>query len=257
MKKLKITFLGTGTSQGVPVIGCRCDTCISDDVRDRRLRSSLLVESENAVVTIDAGPDFRQQMLREGVSRLDAVIVTHEHLDHIGGLDDIRAYNYLSRRPMKIFAETRARRAIERVFSYVFCEPGYPGIPRMDIINIEDGIPFSVGNVEVVPVRVFHRKLPVYGFRMGNLAYITDADSIPDKSLSLLKGVDLLVINALRKEKHISHFNLDGALEISRLLLPRHTYLTHIGHHMGRYINVSPELPEDVSLAYDGLTLYL
>jgi len=248
---VKYTFLGTGTSQGVPVIACDCHTCLSSDARDKRLRSSLLLETKGKNMLFDAGPDFRQQMLRAGVRRLDSILLTHEHKDHIAGMDDVRAYNYRSDDAIDIYAEVRVQEAIKREYAYVF-ESLYPGIPRMRLYNI-DGKPFNVNGTEVTPIRVMHWNLPIYGFRVGNFAYITDASEIPEKSMELLHGVKCLVINALRKEKHTSHFNLREALDIIAALASPKAFITHIGHQMGRYEEIASSLPSNVTLAYDGL----
>lgn len=251
--ELKTTFLGTGTSQGVPVIACECTTCQSVDSRDKRLRTSLLIESATTTIVIDAGPDFRQQMLNAHVSKLDAILVTHEHKDHVGGMDDVRAFNFKSRDAVSIYAEERVQKAIKREYEYVFDEKQYPGVPRFRLIELSD-YPLTVGDIRIVPVRVFHGNLQIYGFRIGDLAYITDANYIPAESMEKLIGAKHFVINALRKETHISHFSLRQAIEISRQISPRKTYITHIGHQMGLHEDVGRELPADVMLAYDGLT---
>jgi len=251
---VKITFLGTGTSQGVPVIACDCETCLSEDNRDKRLRTSLLLETGNVTLLFDAGPDFRQQMLRENVKKLDAIIITHEHKDHIAGMDDVRAFNYKSQDAIDIYAEERVQKAIKREFSYVFAEYKYPGIPMMRLNNIPE-YGFPVKGIEIIPVRVLHLDLEIFGFRIGNFAYITDANYIPEKSKEKLIGVKYLVINALRKEKHISHFNLREALDFIREISPKKAFITHISHQMGLYKNVMEELPPRIMLAYDGLSL--
>lgn len=251
---MKITFLGTGTSQGVPVIACECRTCLSEDQHDKRLRTSVLVETDKTTLLIDAGPDFRQQMLREHVMKLDSILLTHEHKDHIAGLDDVRAFNYRSQDAVDIWAEERVQKAIRKEYSYVFSEHQYPGIPKMRLNDIpEHG--FSIGDIPILPVRVFHFKLPVYGFRFGDFAYITDADYIPEQSKEKLFGVKYLVINALRKEKHVSHFSLREAIDIIRELSPKKAFLTHISHQMGLHAEVSAELPSGIMLAYDGLSI--
>ena len=253
---MRITFLGTGTSQGVPVIACDCVVCKSEDPRDKRLRSSLLLETGDLNIVFDAGPDFRQQMLRENVTRLDAIFLTHEHKDHIAGMDDVRAFNYRTRDAIDIFAEERVQKAIQKEYSYVFAEIQYPGVPKMRLNNILPG-GFIFKGLEVLPVRVSHRTLPIYGFRIGEFAYITDADHIPDESMELLRGVKYLVINALRKEKHISHFNLQEAVDQIRSVSPRVAFLTHISHQMGLYSEVEGELPPDIILAFDGMKIEL
>jgi phosphoribosyl 1,2-cyclic phosphate phosphodiesterase len=250
---VKITFLGTGTSQGVPVIACECHTCVSEDERDKRLRTSLMIETEGTSLLFDAGPDFRQQMLREKVARLDAILLTHEHKDHIAGLDDVRAFNYKSQDAIDIFSEERVLKALRKEYSYVFSEFQYPGIPKMRLNEIDDQV-FKVRGVEIMPIRVFHYRLPVFGFRVGNFAYITDANYIPEESKEKLYGVKYLVINALRKEKHISHFSLREAIDFIRQISPKKAFITHISHQMGRYEDVSKELPQEITLAYDGMS---
>jgi len=249
---VKITFLGTGTSQGVPVIACECNTCKSTDPRDKRLRTSLLLETDDVTLLFDAGPDFRQQMLRANVKHLDSIILTHEHKDHIAGLDDVRAFNYISQDAIDIYSEERVQKVIKKEFSYVFSEIQYPGIPKMRLVTIGENS-FKIKGVEIIPVRVYHYHLPVYGFRIGNFAYITDANYVPEESKEKLFGVKYLVINALRKEKHISHFSLREALDFIREISPKKAFLTHISHQMGYHEKVSGELPDAVTLAYDGL----
>jgi phosphoribosyl 1,2-cyclic phosphate phosphodiesterase len=250
---VKITFLGTGTSQGVPVIACDCKTCLSVDPHDKRLRTSLLIEAGEIVLLFDAGPDFRQQMLRENVRKLDSIILTHEHKDHISGMDDVRAFNYKSQDAIDIYAEDRVQKAIKNEYSYVFSEYQYPGIPKMRLHGITDQS-FGIKGIEIVPVRVFHYRLPVYGFRVGDFAYITDANYIPEESKEKLYGVKYLVINALRKEKHISHFSLREAIDLIREISPKKAFITHISHQMGYHAEVSKELPPEIVLAYDGLS---
>jgi phosphoribosyl 1,2-cyclic phosphate phosphodiesterase len=249
---VKITFLGTGTSQGVPVIACECNTCLSADQHDKRLRTSLLLETDKTTLLFDAGPDFRQQMLREHVTKLDSIILTHEHKDHISGMDDVRAFNYKSQGAIDIYAEDRVQKAIKQEYSYVFSEYQYPGIPKMKLIAIPE-LSFDVKGIQIIPIRVFHYRLPVYGFRVGNFAYITDANYIPEESKEKLFGVKYLIINALRKEKHISHFSLREAIDFIREISPKKAFITHISHQMGRYADVSKELPPEIMLAYDGL----
>jgi phosphoribosyl 1,2-cyclic phosphate phosphodiesterase len=250
---VKITFLGTGTSQGVPVIACDCNTCLSSDQHDKRLRTSVLIETSETSIVIDAGPDFRQQMLAEHVHRLDAILLTHEHKDHIAGLDDVRAFNYKSQDAIDIYSEERVQKVVKKEFSYVFSEYQYPGVPKMRLNPVpEHG--FNVNNIQIIPIRAFHYRLPVYGFRMGNFGYITDANYIPEESKEKLYGVKYLVINALRKEKHISHFSLREATDFIREVSPKKAYITHISHQMGLHEAVSKELPPGIMLAYDGLS---
>jgi phosphoribosyl 1,2-cyclic phosphate phosphodiesterase len=250
---VKITFLGTGTSQGVPVIACDCDTCLSSDQHDKRLRPSLLLETEETTLLFDAGPDFRQQMLREHVTKLDSIILTHEHKDHISGMDDVRAFNYKSQDAIDIFAEDRVQKAIKKEYSYVFSEYQYPGIPKMRLNSIHEHS-FSIKGIQIIPIRVFHYRLPIYGFRVGNFAYITDANYIPEEAKEKLFGVKYLVVNALRKEKHISHFSLREAIDFIREISPKKAFITHISHQMGHHAVVSKELPPEIILAYDGLS---
>ena len=249
---MKVTFLGTGTSQGVPVIACECEVCSSADHRDRRLRTALLVENDEFRIAIDAGPDFRQQMLACDIKRLDAILLTHEHKDHIGGIDDVRAFNFKTKKAVDIFCDERVKDTIIREYPYVFGKDKYPGAPSMNL-KIIDGTPFKVGRVEIMPVEVSHFWLPVYGFRIGDMAYITDAKTISPESMTKLYGVKHLIINALRKKEHISHFNLDEALQVIDLIAPEHAYLTHVSHQMGLYSDIQKILPGGVKLAYDGL----
>ncbi|GAB4252416.1 MAG: MBL fold metallo-hydrolase [Vicingaceae bacterium] len=253
---IKITFLGTGTSQGIPVIACECDVCQSTDIKDKRLRTSILIESPKTTVVIDAGPDFRQQLLRAKVKKLDAVIFTHEHKDHISGLDDVRAFNYQQKKPMPIFATQQVQNALKREYHYVFSEDKYPGIPQLELHTIDDK-PFVIGDIEFLPIAVWHYKMPVKAFRIKDFCYITDANRIEEEEFKKIEGVKTLVLNALRKEPHISHFTLNEAIELSNKLHPKVTYFTHISHLMGKHAEVQVELPENIFLAYDGLTIYI
>jgi phosphoribosyl 1,2-cyclic phosphate phosphodiesterase len=252
---VKITFLGTGTSQGVPVIACECATCTAADSRDKRLRASLLVETAANTIVIDAGPDFRQQMLTARVKKLDAIFLTHEHKDHIAGMDDLRAFNYKSQAAIDIYAEERVQNAVRKEYAYVFSEIQYPGVPKMELHNIDTYNIDLRGDI-LIPLRIFHYRLPILGFRIGDMAYITDANYIPEETREKLIGVKYLVINALRKEKHISHFSLGEALKLIEEVSPRNAFITHIGHQMGRHADVNRELPVNVTLAWDGLEVY-
>ena len=255
---MKITFLGTGTSQGVPVIACGCDVCKSVDPCDKRLRSSILAETGNSTIVVDCGPDFRQQMLREGVQSIDAILVTHGHKDHLGGLDDVRAFNYINRRPADVYATRDVQKIIRMEFSYAFEKDPYPGVPAINLHTLTNR-PFFIGTEKITPVKALHYNNDkfVFGFRIGDFTYITDAVKISDREMEKIRGSRIIVLNALRKEKHYSHFNLEQALSILQELKPEHGYLTHISHQMGRYADVSHELPAFVILAYDGLQVVL
>ena len=251
---MKITFLGTGTSQGVPVIGCTCEVCQSLDYRDKRLRSSVQIEISNQSFVIDTGPDFRQQMLREHVKRLDAVLFTHAHRDHTAGLDDVRAFNYIQEMDMPVYGAQSVLDQLRIEYSYAFAEKIYPGIPRITL-NLIDEKPFQVNGINITPLPVKHLNMPVFGFRFENLSYITDANSIPEETLDRLKGTEVLVLNALQIEPHISHFNLRQALEYVEKIKPKKTYFTHISHRLGLHAEVQKKLPANVFLAYDGLQI--
>lgn len=253
---MKITFLGTGTSQGIPVIACECPVCLSSDPKDNRLRSSVLIETDSISFVIDSGPDFRQQMLREKVKKLDAILFTHEHKDHISGADDVRSFNWIYKKPMDVFAEARVLSAIQREYSYVFADEKYPGVPEMTLHPIEN-IDFDLLGVSVTPVRGMHHKLPVFGYRIGDFAYLTDINYVSDEEILKLKDLDVLVVSALRKRKHLSHFNLEEALEFVNKVKPKRTFFTHISHYMGYHEEVNKELPENIRLAFDGLTIEL
>lgn len=249
---MRITVLGSGTSQGIPVIGCSCDVCQSKDPRDKRLRTSLLIQSREATVAIDAGPDFRQQMLREDVTHLDAVIITHEHKDHIGGLDDLRPFIFRQGKPMPLYVSDEALPEIKREFSYAFEEHPYPGAPTYEIRQLDE-TPFDIGDLHFVPIRLKHFTLTCYAFRIGKFAYVTDLSEISEEALKKLEGIEYLIIEALQRKKHYSHLTIDEAIDIAKRLRPRHTWFTHCSHSMGRYAAISPELPEGMALAFDGL----
>ncbi len=253
---MRITFLGTGTSQGIPVIACSCHVCKSMHPYDKRLRCSILIEHNGKNIVIDTGPDFRQQMLKENVKHLDAVIFTHEHKDHIAGLDDVRAFNFQSKEAMDIYATQLVQEAIKKEFHYAFSEEKYPGTPILNLLSIENK-PFSIGELIFEPIEVLHYKLPVFGFRFNDFTYITDAKTISKEEKEKMKGTRFLVLNALRKSEHISHFNLEQALELIEEIKPEKAFLTHISHLMGEHDEVESTLPENVQIAYDGLKINL
>lgn len=251
---MKITFLGTGTSQGVPVIACDCEVCRSLDYRNKRLRVSVHLQIDNQSILIDAGPDFRQQILRENIRSLDAILLTHEHKDHTAGLDDIRAFNFRQHKPMQIYASSNVHEQLKRDYSYVFSEKQYPGIPQMALIEISNK-PFSIDNLNITPIQVLHHKLPVFGFRVQDFTYITDANYISDIEIEKIKGSKIVVLNALQKSPHISHFTLEQAVELIEKINPEMAFLTHISHNLGLHNEVESELPPNIKLAFDGLTL--
>lgn len=251
---MKVTFLGTGTSQGVPVIGCACEVCRSMDYRDKRLRSSVLIEEFEKSFVIDTGPDFRQQMLREQINKLDAVIYTHGHKDHIAGLDDVRAFNYLHKKDMPIYGTDDVLRQLQIEFYYAFEALKYPGTPQLQLNEINDE-EFEVSGVRFIPLPVKHFKMPILGYRVNDFCYITDANQIPDSTYNKMKGTKVLALNALQREKHISHFNLDEALDVATKVGADQTFLIHISHRLGLHKQIEKELPNSVALAYDGLTI--
>ena len=250
---MKITFLGTGTSQGIPVIGCGCKVCQSTDKKDKRLRVSVLVETDDKTIVIDSGPDFRYQMLRAGVKDLDAILFTHEHKDHVAGLDDIRPFNYLLHKKIEIYASSRVQEALKREFSYIFEDTKYFGLPQINMNTVLD-VPFYVGQNLIIPIEVMHHKLPVNGYRIGEFTYITDAKTISEASLDKIKGSKYLVINALQRESHVSHFTLEEALAFADRAEAEITYFTHMSHNLGLHAEVEQELPAHIRLAYDGLS---
>ena len=251
---LKITFLGTGTSSGVPLIGCDCAVCTSADPKDNRLRSSILVESATTTLVVDTGPDFRYQMLREKVKKLDAVVFTHPHRDHMAGLDDVRAYNFFQKKHIDIYADSLMESAIRRDFYYAFADTRYPSIPELNLISISDE-PFIVGDIPVIPVKVWHMKMPVLGFRFGAFTYITDANRIEEEEKNKIRGSEILVLNALRKQQHISHFTVGEAVDMVQELRVPLAYFTHMSHQIGLHADIEAELPDNIHLAWDGLVL--
>lgn len=251
-----ITLLGTGTSSGVPLIGCCCDVCRSLDYRDKRLRVAIHIQTQGKSFVIDTGPDFRQQILREGISQLDAVIFTHQHKDHTAGLDDVRAFNFLQKKDMPVYGRAEVLEQLHREFEYVFAENRYPGIPRLQLHEITNE-PFEIMDVVFTPIDVLHHRLPVFGFRIGNFAYITDVNHISESEQAKLKNLDVLVLGALQREQHISHYTLEEAIKMADNLRPKVTYFTHLSHKMGRHSDVEKELPAHIKLGYDGLRLKL
>ncbi|WP_411275649.1 MBL fold metallo-hydrolase [Daejeonella sp.] len=253
---MKVTFLGTGTSQGIPVIACDCEVCISENKHDKRLRVSVLIEHQGKSIVVDAGPDFRYQMLRAGVRHLDALLFTHEHKDHVAGLDDVRAFNYKQQSEINVYADLRVQQALKREFHYIFSEAKYPGIPRLELHEIRADQPFTVAGIEIIPISVMHYKLPVFGYRIGDFTYITDAKTIDNENIEKIRGSKILVINALQKESHVSHLTFDEAIDLAQEIGAAETYLTHISHRLGTHANISVELPNGIALAYDGLELH-
>ncbi|MCP4521655.1 MAG: MBL fold metallo-hydrolase [Cytophagales bacterium] len=251
---MEIIFLGTGTSQGVPIITCDCEVCRSEDTKDKRLRSAIYLAIDGYSFVIDSGPDFRQQMLREDIKKLDALIFTHEHKDHTAGMDDVRSYNFSQQKDMPIYALPRIISQLKQEFAYVFAAKKYPGVPSVEVHELENK-PFEVEGIEFIPIEVMHYKLPIFGYRVKDFAYITDAKTIADTEVEKLKGVKTLVINALQHKPHISHFTLEEALEMIEQINPEKAYLTHISHNLGFHKEVQKTLPENVFLAYDGLKI--
>ncbi len=254
--KIKITFLGTGTSQGVPVIGCKCDVCKSNDKKNKRLRSSVLIETDDACFSIDAGPDFRYQMLRQNVEDIDGIVITHSHKDHIAGLDDVRAFNWLRKKDMNIFTSKEDQKVIMKEFSYAFGENLYPGVPQFNLIEIDEE-PFKINDTTITPLKALHQRMDVRGFRIGDFAYITDTHYIPPATLAQISDCKVVVLSAVRREVHPSHYSLSEAIKMLEFIRPEKGYITHLSHLMGKYEEVSKELPEFVELAYDGLEIVM
>lgn len=255
---MRVTFLGTGTSQGVPVIGCRCEVCLSEDARDKRLRTSAMVECGDVRIVIDAGPDFRCQMLSAGVRQIDAIVLTHFHKDHTGGLDDVRAFNFVDYptiRPVNIYATPTTAEVIRKDYDYAFAENRYRGVPEMRLHEIDQNAPFYIEGVEVLPIRGMHSRFEVTGYRIGRMAYLTDFKQIADKEVEKLQGVDTLVVNALRFRPHDSHFSVAEAVDLIKRVKPRKAFLTHLSHEIGLHAASEKKLPQGVELAYDGLTI--
>lgn len=251
---IKVTFLGTGTSSGVPLLLCDCEACTSSDFRDKRLRCSVYVEVGDTKILIDTGTDFRQQMLRENIKKIDYVLFTHGHKDHTGGLDDIRAFNFSTGKEITVFADPICEQMIRTQYDYVFAEKRYPGIPQIFIeqIGLEK---FNVDEIEITPIQVMHHKLPVTCFRIGDFTYITDAKTISEEEKVKIKGTKVLVVNALREKEHLSHFNLKEALGLVEEIKPEQTYFIHISHNFGKHADILKKLPEHVTVAYDGLKI--
>jgi phosphoribosyl 1,2-cyclic phosphate phosphodiesterase len=249
---LSIEFLGTGTSGGIPMIACPCKVCASTNKKDKRLRSSILVKSATTTIVVDAGPDFRYQMLRANVTKLDAIIFTHPHKDHVAGLDDVRAYNFFSGKPMEVYANEMTQAVLIREFPYAFSDTKYPGVPEIKMNSI-DTEPFTVGDINIIPISVWHLKMPVLGFRFGDFTYITDANRIEPAEINKIRGSKILTVNTLRKEKHISHFNLEEGIELAKDVHVEQAYFTHMSHQMGLHDEITAELPIGINLAYDQL----
>lgn len=254
---MKITFLGTGTSQGVPLIGCNCNVCCSTSEKDKRLRTSLKIDIDGKTIVFDSGPDFRQQMLRSNTKQLDALVFTHEHKDHIAGMDDIRAFNYINKKAINVYATIAVQEALKREYQYIFAEIKYPGIPEINLITIDKSHIFTIEQIAVTPIEVMHYKLPVLGFRIHDFTYITDANFISEIEQEKIKGSKVLVLNALRNEQHISHFSLKEAIDlVQKLKIPK-VYFTHISHQLGLHEEVNKNLPVNIQLAYDNLEIEL
>ncbi len=250
-----LTILGSGTSQGIPVIGCDCEICRSTNPKDKRLRTAALISFKNHNIAIDCGPDFRTQMLQQNVNSLQAVLLTHEHNDHIIGLDDVRPFNFMTRQDMPIYATKAVIQNVVSRFAYIFDQKPYPGAPRLIMKEINKNQVLQFDDLKIQPIEVIHGKIPVLGFRMGSLAYVTDAKTINSVEKSKLEGLDTLILNALHHNPHHSHLNLEEALELIEVLQPRQAFLTHVSHRMGLHEQVNQQLPAHIQLCYDGLEL--
>ncbi|MCH2044788.1 MAG: MBL fold metallo-hydrolase [Saprospiraceae bacterium] len=251
---MKVTFLGTGTSQGIPVIGCDCKVCTSPNPKDKRLRVSALLELSDKNILIDVGPDFRQQMLTAKVKKVDAILVTHEHRDHVAGLDDVRAFNFKYNMDMPLYTYPRVQEALREAYGYIF-NSNYPGVPMIKFETIEKNVPFQIGETSILPIEYYHGRLPIMGFRVNKFAYLTDFQTIKDDQLALLGDLDVLVISALHHQKHYSHITLYDALQMIEQIAPNKAYLIHMSHYMGLHDEIERKLPENVFLAYDGLQI--
>lgn len=255
---MKITFLGTGTSQGIPIIGCDCAACLSKDKKDKRLRCSIMITLDNGKnIVIDTGPDFRYQMLRENVQDVEAIIMTHEHNDHMIGLDDVRPINFKHKKDMPVYALPRVIDNVKERFAYIFASNPYPGIPRINLLPIHKSQPFDIEGQHIIPIEVMHYKLPVLGFRFNDFTYLTDIKTITDEELEKVKGTKILVLGALQRKQHISHLTIEEAIELSQKVQPEMTYFTHMSHRLGKHEEVVKTFPDNITLAYDGLQLTL
>jgi len=253
---LTITFLGTGHSQGIPVIACECDVCKSSDSKDHRLRTSIHIQHNGLSLVVDTGPDFRQQVLRENIKHLDAILFTHQHKDHIAGLDDVRSFNFKQKKPMPLYGNQGTLEHIKKDFYYAFGDDKYPGVPQLELWEVNNE-PFFIEDLEVIPIEVMHYNLPVLGYKFGDFTYVTDANYISEKEKSKLMNSRILVLNAIFRDKHYSHFNLEQAIRLVQEVKPDQAYFTHISHKMGLHRIVNKELPENIEIAYDGLKVEL
>ncbi len=247
---MRLTFLGTGTSCGVPTIGCQCHTCTSPDPHDKRLRCSALVETETTRLLIDCGPDFRQQIMPQPFRKIDGILITHAHYDHMGGMDDIRPYCQFGE--INVYADPLARQGMLQMLPYCFAEHRYPGVPAIQLHEIHKHEPLRIGDIDIMPIEVMHHDLPILGYRMGGLTYITDMKTINDEEMPYLEGTDVLVVNALREKPHHSHQTVADAVSFARRVGARQTWLIHSSHDIGRHAEVNAQLPPDIQLAYDG-----